>query len=125
MPRIALAASLAAATLGSCSHKRGPGVGPAPAEEIPLQIDNRHYLDITIYALHDGQLTRLGVAGGNAHTTLMLPGRLLGAGRELRLFGDPIGSPDRAVTEVIVVQPGQYIQWELEPGLERSTVSVY
>jgi hypothetical protein len=94
-------------------------------ERIRLEIDNHHYLDVTIYAVHDGQLTRLGVAGGSAHTEMMLPARLLGAGRELRLYGDPVGSSDRAVSEVIVVQPGQYIEWLLEPGLDRSTISVY
>jgi hypothetical protein len=100
-------------------------MAPAPAENIPLEITNHHYLDITIYAIHDGQRTRLGVAGGSAHTDMVLPSRLLGVGRELRLYGDPIGSSERAITEVIVVQPGQFIQWLLESGLERSTVGVY
>lgn len=127
IPRIALAAMVAAAaaSLGSCSHKRGPAVAPDPLEEIPLEIENHHYLDVAVYAVHDGQLTRLGVAGGSAHTELVLPARLLGAGRELRLYGDPIGSSDRAITDVIVVQPGQYVQWLLEPGLDRSTLSAY
>ena len=125
IPRTAVIATLAAAGLAGCSHKSGPSASAAPMETIALEIDNRHYLDVTIYAIHDGQLTRLGVAGGSAHTGMKLPARLLGAGRELRLYGDPIGSSERAITEVIVVQPGQYVQWELEPGLDRSSVSVY
>jgi hypothetical protein len=125
IPRIALAAIVAAASLASCSPKHASGAVPVPAEKIPLEIDNHHYLDIIVYAVHDGQLTRLGVAGGSAHTEMVLPARLLGAGRELRLYGDPIGSSDRALSEVIVVQRGQYIEWLLEPSLDRSTVSVY
>lgn len=125
IPGIAWAAIAAVASLASCSPKRGPAVDADPIEEIPLEIDNHHYLDVIIYAIHDGQLTRLGVAGGSAHTELVLPARLLGAGRELRLYGDPIGSSDRAITEVIVVQRGQYVEWLLEPGLERSTLSAY
>jgi hypothetical protein len=125
LPRIALIAVVAAASLAGCSPKRGAAAAPAPVEQIPLEIDNHHYLDVIVYAVHDGQLTRLGVAGGSAHTQMRLPARLLGAGRELRLYGDPVGSSDRAVSEVIVVQPGQYIQWLLEPGLDRSTISVY
>jgi hypothetical protein len=124
--RIALATIGVAASLAGCSPKRGAPAAPAPIEKkIRLEIDNHHYLDVTVYAVHDGQLTRLGVAGGSAHTELVLPARLLGAGRELRLYGDPIGSSDRAVSDVIVVQPGQYLEWELEPGLERSTLSAY
>ena len=124
--RIALATIGVAASLAGCSPKRGAPAAPAPIEKkIRLEIDNHHYLDVTVYAVHDGQLTRLGAAGGSAHTELVLPARLLGAGRELRLYGDPIGSSDRAVSDVIVVQPGQYLEWELEPGLERSTLSAY
>jgi hypothetical protein len=123
--RGASAAIVAAASLASCSPQRGPAAVPDPVEKIPLKIDNHHYLDIIIYAVHDGQLTRLGVAGGSAHTEMELPARLLGAGREFQLYGDPIGSSDRALTEVIVVQRGQYIEWLLEPTLDRSTVSVY
>jgi hypothetical protein len=123
--RIALATIVVVASLASCSAKRGAPAAPAPIEKIRLEIDNHHYLDVTVYAVHDGQLTRLGVAAGSAHTELVLPARLLGAGRELRLYGDPIGSSDRAVSDVIVVQPGQYLEWELEPGLERSTLSAY
>jgi hypothetical protein len=114
-----------AASLANCSRTANPNIVAVPAENIPLEITNHHYLDITIYAIHNGQRTRLGVAGGSAHTNMMLPARLLGEGRELRLFGDPVGSSDRAISEVVVVQPGQYIEWLLEPELDRSTISVY
>jgi hypothetical protein len=125
LPRIALAAVVAAASLAGCSPKGSATIVPPPAENIPLQITNHHYLDITVYAIHDGQRTRLGVAGGSAHPEMVLPARLLGVGRQLRLYGDPIGSSELAITEVIVVQPGQFIEWLLESGLARSTVGVY
>jgi hypothetical protein len=125
LPRIALAAIVAAASLAGCSPNGTPKIVPPPIENIPLQITNHHYLDITIYAIHDGQRTRIGVAGGSAHTSMVLPSRLLGVGRELQLYGDPIGSSERAITEVVVVQPGQFIEWLLESGLSRSTVGVY
>ena len=125
LPRIALAAVVAAASLAGCFRNGSPTIVPPPGENIPLQITNHHYLDITVYAIHDGQRTRLGVAGGSAHTKMVLPARLLGVGRQLRLYGDPIGSSELAITEVIVVQPGQFIEWLLESGLSRSTVGVY
>jgi hypothetical protein len=80
---------------------------------------------VTIYVIHDGQRTRLGVAGGTAETQMVLPSRLLGVGRDIQLYGDPIGSSEKAITEVLLVQPGQFIEWSLEWGLERSTVGVY
>jgi hypothetical protein len=111
--------------LGRLLPQRNPEDRSPSIENIPLQITNHHYLDITIYAIHDGQRTRIGVAGGSAHTSMVLPSRLLGVGRELQLYGDPIGSSERAITEVVVVQPGQFIEWLLESGLSRSTVGVY
>lgn len=93
--------------------------------DVPLHVNNHHWLDVTIYVIHDGQRTRLGVAGGTAETQMVLPSRLLGVGRDIQLYGDPIGSSERAITEVLLVQPGQFIEWSLEWGLERSTVGVY
>jgi hypothetical protein len=120
---------LSAAILSACScafGKRASDSGAAPrSSEIPLQVVNNHWLDVTIYVIHDGQRTRLGVAGGSTQTRMLLPSRLLGGGGELRLYGDPIGSPELAITEVIVVQPGQSIEWLLESGLDRSTIGVY
>jgi hypothetical protein len=107
------------------SKAREPAETPPWIGDVPLQVINHHWLDVTIYVIHDGQRTRLGVAGGSAETRMAVPPHLLGVGSDLQLYGDPIGSSDRAVTEVIVVQPGQFIEWLLESGLERSTVAVY
>ncbi len=121
---------LTAAVLSACGCFFGKSSTDAAgasewSAEIPLQVINHHWLDVTIYVLHGGQRTRLGVAGGSAQTRMSLPPSLLRAGRELQLYGDPIGSTERAITEVVVVQPGQSIEWLLESGLDRSTVSVY
>jgi hypothetical protein len=128
--KLRTAGLLSAAVLSACSCFIG-SKAPDPAAasewsgEIPLQVVNHHWLDVTIYVIHDGQRTRLGVAGGSAQTRMMLPSYLLGIGREVRLYGDPIGSTERAITEPIIVQPGQFIEWLLESGLARSTVAVY
>jgi hypothetical protein len=124
------ASILIAAVLSACGCFFGkpPAKAAAASEwsgEILLQIVNHHWLDVTIFVIHDGQRTRLGVAGGNAQTRMMLPSHLLGIGRELQLYGDPIGSTERAITEIIIVQPGQFIEWLLETDLARSTVGVY
>jgi hypothetical protein len=41
------------------------------------------------------------------------------------LFGDAIGSDAYAVTDILVVQSGQYIEWTLETDLRRSSVGVF
>jgi hypothetical protein len=107
------------------SKAKVPQEDLAGSGDVPLQVVNHYWLDVTIYVIHDGQRTRLGVAGGTAETHMVLPSRLLGVGRDIQLYGDPIGSAERAITEVIVVQPGPFIEWSLEWGLERSSVGVY
>jgi len=123
---VILSATVVSACGGLSGKKSSDPDAPTGREgDIPLQVVNHHWLDVTIYVIHDGQRTRLGVAGGSAQTRMVVPTGLLGVGRQLQLYGDPIGSPERAITEVIIVQPGQFIEWLLESGLARSTVGVY
>jgi hypothetical protein len=128
--RLRTAVILSATVVSACGGLSGkkssdPDAPTGRSGDIPLQVVNHHWLDVTIYVIHDGQRTRLGVAGGSAQTRMVVPTGLLGVGRQLQLYGDPIGSPERAITEVIIVQPGQFIEWLLESGLARSTVGVY
>jgi hypothetical protein len=128
--RLRTAVILSATVVSACGGLSGKKSSDSDAPTgrsgaIPLQVVNHHWLDVTIYVIHDGQRTRLGVAGGSAQTRMVVPTGLLGVGRQLQLYGDPIGSPERAITEVIIVQPGQFIEWLLESGLARSTVGVY
>ena len=96
-----------------------------PLSDIPLRVTNHNWLDVTIYVLHDGQRTRIGSVTGSSTQDFTLPRRLLGQSHELALLGEAIGSPDFARTEVLNIQPGQYIEWTLETDLRRSSVGVY
>ena len=96
-----------------------------PEGEIALNVTNHNYLDVVVYVLHDGQRTRIGMVSGSSSTVFFLPTRLLGQGREIRLYGDAIGNDTYAVTDLLVVQRGQYIEWTLETDLRRSSVGVF
>ena len=111
----------------SCSHHTAPSTGPGPSREtdIPLEITNHNWLDVIVSVVHDGQSTRVGTAQGSSSSSFELPARLIGQGREIRLIGHPIGGSGSVITETIVVQPGQYIEWTLETDLKRSSVGVY
>jgi hypothetical protein len=129
-------ALLAVVTAGCFIFGRGqPASQPAasvPEGEIALNVINHNYLDVVIYVLHHGVRTRVGSVTGSTSAVFLLPGRLLGQGREIQLRGYPIGSKDTAFggqnyafTEILVVQQGQYIEWTLETDLRRSSVAVY
>jgi hypothetical protein len=112
-------------TLACAGKRHDTGAASALPPKIALKVTNHHFLDVVIYAVCEGQRTRIGVAGGSRYTRMDVPRRLLGPGQEMRFVGDAIGSEERAVTEAIIVQPGQFIELQLESSLARSSVGVY
>jgi hypothetical protein len=125
-PRVPLIAMLGGLLLIGCARKHHDAAATPPLPEtIPLEVTNHNFLDVAIYAVCEGQRTRIGMADGSSSTLMGIPWRLLGPDRDMQLVGDAIGSPERAITEVIFVQPGQVIKWVLETGLSRSSVGVY
>lgn len=127
--RAALAALLFAAP-GCFIFNRESKAAPAPAIDVPegeiaLSVTNHNYLDVVVYVLHDGLQTRVGTVTGSSSGVFFLPARLLGQAREIRLYGDAIGSDAYARTDILVVQRGQYIEWTLETDLRRSSVGVF
>jgi hypothetical protein len=119
-----LLALLAGAGCHRSTEEREPS-GAEPSSEVPLEIANHHWLDVTIYVVRDGQPSRVGIANATGSTQFVLPARLIGQGGEVRLFGRPIGGKDATLSETVVVQPGQRIEWTLESDLSRSTIGVY
>src|SRR5690348_8719747 len=100
-----------------------PEVDPqAPTE---LTVDNNHWLDVVVYVFHDGEFSRVGTVTAASSTSFDLPAWMVGQTRNIRLLGHPIGSNDGVRTELIHIQPGQFIEWRLESQLARSTVAVY
>src|SRR6476646_1358302 len=118
---------LAVAAAPVCHHAR-PDAAAAPETapvDVPLEIDNHNWLDVIIYAVHDGERSRVGIANASSQSSFVLPARLMGQGHEVRLLGHPIGGTGGTITETVVVQPGQYIEWTLESDLNRSAIGVY
>jgi len=124
---LVLVLSSALSSVG-CSHgSAGRSTSsPSPAnEDVPLEVTNHNWLDVIIFVVHDGQSTRVGTASASSSVSFALPARLLGQGREIQLVGHPIGGSGAVITEMVVVQPGQYVEWILESDLRRSAIGVY
>ena len=111
-----------------CSHRRAIGnrpLSPTDSVGVVLAVTNHHFLDVTIYIEHDGQSTRVGTITAASSGQFILPWRLLGVSRQSRLLGEAIGSPEYALTETLMIQPGQYIEWTLEHDMRHSSVGVF
>jgi hypothetical protein len=99
--------------LAACHSAREPDeAGPSPARgSATLQVDNRGFLDMTVYVLDGAQRQRLGIARGHATTPFTIPDRLVrGGSASLRFFCDPIGAEGLPVSEEIVVEPGDVVE---------------
>lgn len=124
--RLALAAAVAAA-IGACGGRGRPEDAPAPDPLAPVEltVDNNHWEDVTIFVFHDEELSRVGIVTAASSANFFVPTWMLGQSRSIRLLADPVGSGQWIRTEVIHVQPGQFIEWRLERQLARSSVAVY
>jgi len=116
--------------VAGCASRQSAGAptpAAAPADDdttVTLWVDNRGWQDIVIYVVHDGSRNRLGMVGAAKNAKFTLPTSLRSQGGEMYFVADPIGDLHRFASERVLVQPGQYIEWTLENGLERSSILV-
>lgn len=124
--RCAILLSMATLASASC-HPRIPSAGPM--EEVPGEISinvvNRNRIDVMVYLSHDGIRNRLGLATASTTTEFTVPLRTLGAGREYRLIGDPLGVRVVITTETLFARTGDEVTWQLEDNFSRSSVVVH
>jgi len=98
--------------VGACSSFQRGGADQSPTV---LQVDNRGFIDMTVYALRSSQRMRLGTAAGNHKTNLNLPPALVTGLTTLRFIADPIGGTRPSVSEEITVAPGDTVGLLIPP----------
>jgi hypothetical protein len=101
-------------------------VDPTPLEPsgFSLILNNRHLLDVNIFLQHDGQPDRIATVTSSSSQSLALPLRLLGQSKTIRIIAEPIGDETRYTTDILLVQPGQIIEFNVESTIARSNYSV-
>ena len=96
-----------------------------PEGEVSIRVVNRNRIDVMVYVSHDGIRNRLGLAIASTTSDFTLSLRMLGAGHEYRLVGNPLGLRVMITTETLFGQPGDEVTWSLEDSFARSTVVVH
>jgi hypothetical protein len=111
--------------LVACAGPR-QDVDPAPAEAdgFSLILNNRHLLDVNIFLQHDGQPNRIATVTSASSRSIVLPLRMLGTSKVIRIIAEPIGDETRYTTDILVVQPGQTIELNVESLIARSNYSI-
>ena len=88
-----------------------------PGSESPtiLEVENRGFADMVIYAVTGSQRFRLGLATGNSSKSFPLPSSLVRGSGPIRFLADPIGGTRTPVSEEMVVQPGDVVTLTIPP----------
>src|SRR4051812_17346683 len=69
--------------------------------DVPVWVQNHNWMDVVIYAVRGGTRSRLGQVTSMSEVTFTVKASFLGAGNDLRLLVDPIGSNDSFITDVL------------------------
>jgi len=80
-----------------------------------LQVENRGFADMVVYAVSGSQRVRLGIATGNSTKSFTIPRALIRGSAPLRFLADPIGGSRSPISEDMVVQPGDVVSLTIPP----------
>ncbi|RMF62895.1 MAG: hypothetical protein D6746_03465 [Bacteroidetes bacterium] len=89
--------------------------GDARTETATLEIENRHFLDATIYVFRGALRVRLGTVTGSTRQAFTLGADLVRGGATLRFVADPIGGRRAVLNEQVPVFPGDVVYLVIPP----------
>ncbi len=95
------------------------------SERTTVRVVNDNWNDITVYAFRNGYRRRLGTVTSFTNRVFALPRAFLIPSSDLRLIADPIGPRGAYVSEALVVNAGDVVEWRLRNNLGLSDVFVY
>lgn len=102
--------------VSGCTRNAEPDTGAEPVPPTRLRVENRAFLDMTIYVVRSSQRIRLGQATGNTVTTFTIPANLIFGTTPLRFQADPIGGSRAPVSEEISVSAGDEVVLLIPPN---------
>lgn len=111
--RISAVAAVLAVVLSACTAvKTAPATGQP---QTTIKVENRGYLDMTIYVMRGAERVRLGQATGASSSTFVIPPDVVQTVTPLRFVADPVGSARAEISEQINVRPGDQVVMEIPP----------
>jgi len=114
------AALLAAGCVGATranpfSERRG-------REVTVLEVDNRHWADMTISVRRGSSVVRLGLVTSNSGARFNIPPEAAAAGMSVTFLADPVGSDAVYESPIVTLAEGDMYVWTLAVNLQHSTL---
>ncbi len=97
----------------------------AVPERTTVRVVNDNWHDMTVYAFRSGYRRRLGTVTSFTNRVFALPQTFLIPSDELRLIADPIGRRGVYVSEPLLVNPGDVVEWRLLNNIRLSNIFIY
>src|SRR6266550_3419071 len=88
---------------------------PDPQAETTVRVENRNFLDMNVYIVHQSQRIRLGMVTGLSTQVFTIPGYIVRGSGQLQFELHAIGGRGNPRTESISVQPGDEVNLIISP----------
>ncbi len=121
---VAALVAVPAAATQTASEERSE-TPAAVSERTTVRVVNDNWHDITVYAVRAGYRRRLGTVTSFPSRVCTLPPTFLIPSDELRLIADPIGRRGAFVSEPLLVNPGDVVEWRLLNNIRLSNIFIY
>lgn len=126
--RDAVSISAVAILLTACASAGGsegePSVRADEGEAI-VEVQNLNWSTVHIYVLADGQRYSLGMVTSTGEETFTIPRGAFAGSRDLVFLADPIGAVVAYMSDPVLVEPGDRVQWTIHNNLSQSSISVF
>lgn len=111
---------------GSSAGDSAKADATAPmVERTIVMIFNDNLLDMRVVAESGGRRHQLGTVTGFSTATYVLPGWMLAANAPLQLVAHAVGSARGYASPLVIVEPGDLVEWQLRNNLSLSSISVW
>jgi hypothetical protein len=108
-------APVLALLLAACGGRKQNSAPDPNNAAAMVQVENRGFADMVIYAVSSGTRVRLGLATGNSTKSFTIPAALVRGAGPLRFLADPIGGSRSPISEDILVSPGDIVSLTIPP----------
>lgn len=98
-------------SLSACGSGLKEGAREAAAvPQATVKVDNRNWLDASIYVMRGSDRIRLGMVSGLSQKLFPIPKELVFGPTTLRFLIDPVGESGTVFSQEISVSPGDEVQ---------------